>query len=461
MTVTTHSSTPHTVVTRYTPGWRKRWRATLQALLLASAVPMAASASPAPEEQPPAAQGEASGQPPKPDGDSPTPAAKVRWRPGKGLEVNSEDKRFQLVTRLRGQFLYQADDTFVAQGGRELEHGFLLRRARLLFSGHMFGEHNKFKMELAFSPRDLGFTDLSGDGSPPQTNRDNVATLAPLLDLYMTFDHLRDLTLVVGQYKIPFNRQRVISSGDLMLVDRSIVNGEFTLDRDIGVDVRSKDLFGLGLFRYYVGAYIGGGHSTYALSAPGMMTLARVEVLPLGMFEDYSEADLERVPQPRLSVGFAFAHLEKARATRGILGRTPRDEGTTDYNLFLADAMFKWRGFSAQSELIVRRGIRNPGAAVGPGGTPIATEPARNGYGWFLQAGYLLPTTELEFSARYSMIRAAESRTSLSNANEAGLGVSYYFHKHAFKLQGDYFRLWEDELSEGDNQIRVQLQTSF
>ncbi|QRK05292.1 hypothetical protein JQX13_34580 [Archangium violaceum] len=458
--MTTPASDANTHVPEHSSSARKKWGGALSALLLTSAAPMVANASPTPEAQQSEPQAEQPAAPArKPDAD--TPAAKVRWRPGKGLEVNSEDGRFRLVTRLRGQFLYQADDEFVEDGPREFTHGFLLRRARVAFSGFMFGEHNKFKMELAFSPRDLGFTDLSGDQSPPQTNRDNVATLSPLLDLYMEFDHLRDLTLVVGQYKVPFNRQRVISSGNLMLVDRSIVNSEFNLDRDIGLDLRSEDLFGLDLFRYYVGAYIGGGHSTYALSAPGLMTLARVEVLPLGSFEDYSEADLERSEKPGLSIGVAAAHVENARATRGILGRTPRDGGTTDYNLFTADAMFKWQGFSAQSEFILRQGTRNPGDAVGPGGTPVPTEAARNGYGWFVQAGYLLPVTNLEVSGRYSIIRAADDDTSLSDENEAGVGLSYYFHGHAFKLQGDFFRLWEDAFEDGNNQFRVQLQTSF
>jgi phosphate-selective porin OprO/OprP len=453
---------------------RKKWGAALSALLLTSVVPMTASASPAPEAQQPAAEaapGQSEAQQPAPQAEQPAPQAqkpeadnevvKARWRPGKGLELNSKDGRFRLVTRVRGQFLYQADDNFVEEDERELVHGFLLRRARLTFSGFMFGEHNNFKMELALSPRDLGFTDLSGGQNPPMTNRDNVATLSPLLDLYMEFDYLRDLTLVVGQYKVPFNRQRVISSGDLMLVDRSIVNSEFNVDRDIGLDLRSKDLFGLGLLRYYAGVYTGGGHSSYALGAPGLMTLARVEVLPLGLFDDYSEADVKRSPKPGLSLGVAFAHIENARGTRGILGRTPRDQGTTDYNVFTADAMFKWRGFSAQSELVVRRGSRNPGGAVNTDGSPIATEAARNGYGWFLQAGYLLPTPNLEVSARYSIVRAADSDTSLTDGNEAGLGVSYYFHGHAFKLQGDYFRLWEEDFNEGNNQIRVQLQTAF
>ena len=60
---------------------------------------------------------------------------------------------------------------------------------------------------------------------------------SPLLSYYLEFDYLRDLTVRVGQYKIPFSRQRVISSGNQQMVDRSIANGEFNLDRDIGIDI--------------------------------------------------------------------------------------------------------------------------------------------------------------------------------------------------------------------------------
>ncbi|MBZ4416247.1 porin [Myxococcus sp. RHSTA-1-4] len=442
----------------------RRWTAVVPALLLLGAAPEVAAAEQAPEAEQGSAGGAEAPKPPapeKPKADSDSPASKVRWRPGKGLEVNSEDGRFQLVTRLRGQFLYQADDNFVSEDEREFVHGFMLRRARVAFSGHLFGKHNKYKMELAFAPRDQAFTDLSGDTSPPVTDRDNVPTLSALLDLYMEFDYLRDLTLRVGQYKVPFNRQRVISSGDLMMVDRSIANAEFNLDRDLGLDLRSKDLFGLDLLRYSAGVYIGGGHSYNALAAPSLMTLARVDVLPFGTFDDYSEVDFKRSTKPGLAVGVAFAHLENARGTRGILGRTPRDGGTTDFNVLTADAMFKWQGFSAQTEFFLRDGSRNPGDAVDDEGVPVPTEAARNGYGAFLQAGYLLPTTDLEVSGRYSIIRGDDDDTSLSDSNEAGLGLSYYFHEHAFKLQGDFFRLWGEEFDEGDNQFRIQLQTAF
>ena len=156
------------------------------------------------------------------------------FRPGKGLEVRAYRDYFVLRTRLRAQFLY----TLTAPSNDDMEHSFQIRRARLTFTGSFFGKHNKFKTELAISPKDLKLTDSGLQRSP-------------LLDWFLTFDYLRDLTLRLGQYKVPYSRERVVSSGNLTFVDRSIVNKEFNVDRDLGLDIRSKDFLGLGYLRYY------------------------------------------------------------------------------------------------------------------------------------------------------------------------------------------------------------------
>jgi hypothetical protein len=228
-------------------------------------------------------------------------AGGIRYRPGKGFELKTADGDFSLTTKLRAQVLYSTESSEEA-GLVQVSEGLQIRRARVAFSGNIFGKHNKYKMELAVSPRDEG---VGASG----------VMLTPLLDWNMTFDYLPAATLVVGQYKVPYSRQRVISSGSLQFVDRSIVQGEFNLDRDIGLDIRSSDpLF--DLFRYYAGVYIGEGRGAFELTQPGLMYLGRVEVLPFGEFADYVEADFERSLKPRLSVGVAYAYLDNAGATR-------------------------------------------------------------------------------------------------------------------------------------------------
>lgn len=399
--------------------------------------------APPPPEPSPAVSG-AEPTPPEPPSDRLDPK-KARFDPGKGVSFQSEDKTFALAMRLRAQFLY----TVLDESGEDLTHLLQIRRARLQFLGHVFSKHYKYKAEFAFSPRDQGVRDDVGP------------TVTPLLDWYVELDHLQDANLRVGQYKVPFNRQRVISSGDLQLVDRALAQGEFNLDRDVGLHVFSPDIGKLGYLRYYAGAWMNQGRDARNFTGYDMMYMARVEVLPFGMFADYKEADLERRTEPGLSIGVAYAFLDDALRDRGILGSVPDDEGTTDIHALAADVLFKLKGLSIFGELYYRTGDRNPGAAVDEMGNPIPASPTRDGFGWFLQAGYLLPQQPIEVAARYSEVRPVGDDSALTDEHELGAGVSWYRGGHSLKLQADYFRGWGNDFSEGSNQVRVQLQVAY
>ncbi len=374
-------------------------------------------------------------------------SASAHYMPGKGLTIASKDGKFKIATRLR----VQPRITVENDSGAPAEVGMLLRRARLQFAGNSFGKHNKFKAEFAFSPRDLRIKNIDGNTLTRET---------PLLTWYMEFDHVRDLTVRLGQYKLPFSRQRVISSGNLQMVDRSIANGEFNIDRDMGLDVRSKDLFGLGMFKYHAGIYNGEGRSSFQGGNTDFLYLARVEYLPLGMFKDYSEGDHQRLAKPGLAIGLGYINARGAQGTRVNRNGRPADGGTTDYQSAVADITFKYQGFAFSSEVFWRDGDRNDGGAVDEMGNAIATEAARNGIGWFAQAGYLLPKLPIEFTGRFGQIKAADE-SSLSDKSELGMAASYYFAQHPFKLQADAFQLWGDEFSDGTTQVRVQMQYSF
>ena len=384
-------------------------------------------------------------------------ASQSRFRSGKGLNFQSVDGQFALIPRLRAQFRYE----YFNPDDGDASQAILIRRARLQFKGHMYGHHNRFKVELAFSPHDVGTT----DGGP---------TTSPLLDWYMDFTQYRDLSLRVGQYKVPHNRQRNISSGSLQQVDRSVVNGEFNVDRDLGADVGSKDLFGLDLLKYRLGVFAGQGRNTNTAEDLGVMVLGRIELLPFGMFKDYSEADLARTQVARLSIAVAYAHVGNAPNNRGIKGSTPADGGTSDTHHFVADSIFKYAGFSFQTEFMARVGERNAGDARDDVGDLVPVEGLRDGWGVMGQLGYVLPQTRFEISARAGTNRRFGTESVMTERTEAGGALSYYFAGHPFKLQADYFRLGEKPYTsvasgleavagplENEHRARVQLQASF
>lgn len=372
---------------------------------------------------------------------------KAYWKPGTGLTIKSADGEFGLATRLRLQTLA----TFQDEPGERADTGIILRRARLQFKGNTFGKHFKFKSELAFSPRDLRFKSIDGNTVPRES---------PLLTWYVELDHIRDLTVRFGQYKLPFSRQRVISSGNQQMVDRSIANGEFNIDRDIGIDIRSKDLFGLGKFRYYLGIYNGEGRSAFSNGNTNLMYLARVEFLPLGLFKDYSEGDHQRLARPGVSIGMGYVYAHEALGTRINRNGGFADGGTANFHDVVGDVTFKYQGLSLSSEVFYRTGTRDSGGALDEMGNPIPTEALRKGIGWFAQAGYLLPKMPVEFAGRFGQI-LGRGDTALSDQNEAGVAASYYFAHHPLKIQADAFQLWGDDFGDGTTRVRVQMQVAF
>jgi len=370
----------------------------------------------------------------------------IKFRPGKGVEINSADDKFQLRIRVRVQMLYTYvhDENLGPNEGDEPEanlNDFRLRRARFIFQGTFFGKDNQYKLEI------------------DPLRKDNV-----VLDYYLDFTKNRDIQVRVGQYKISSNRQRVISSGNLQMVDRSQVNSEFSLDRDIGIDLRSRDFLGLNKMRYVLGAASGNGLNNPQFTDFSMVYLVRVEYLPMGIFRDYSEVDFART-KPRLSIGATYSFFHKASQARGMVGLPFADGGTADYHFVYVDALFKARGFFAFTEFAFRTGQRNIGDITpsDPDYDPDLPTDPRNGLGWMLQAGYLIPNTRFEFAGRGALIQANSKRaaTSLNDAYGVTFSASWYFARHPFKIQADVSQLWEDTFAEGSTVFRLQLQASL
>ncbi|MBK8257409.1 MAG: hypothetical protein IPK82_32670 [Polyangiaceae bacterium] len=384
--------------------------------------------------------------------------ALVKFKPGTGAVISTADEKFSLAVRARIQLRYDLEVPHEPEA--EPEHLFQVRRMRLQFQGNAFGKHNKFYVQLGLSPRDMT-GGLIAD--VPQTR------INPLRDARLEFDHLRDLTVWVGQMKIPFSRQRVVSSGNLEMVDRSIVNEEMQVDRDLGIQFLSKDLFGLNQLAYNIGVFMGEGRNAFEFTDFGLLWVARVEWLPFGKFDDYSEGDLARSTHPGLSIGVAYAFHDNAIGTRSVHGNIPKDGGTSDIHHFNADALFKYRGLSTHLSFHYRDGERNPGDAVDEDGNPIPVELPRNGVALLAQVGCMLPFGDLQAVGRYGTIANLDTTTSsMLSRSELAAGLSYYFGGHQYKIQVDYTRLWDDTLTNpdggiqnGTDRLRAQVQLSL
>jgi phosphate-selective porin OprO and OprP len=371
--------------------------------------------------------------------EAPVGPADVVFRPGKGLVVSSADGRFALRSQWRMQLRYVLTEP---PGDDPLEQAFQLRRARWTWSGHFFGEHNRFEFELNLSPQDVGLDELGVQNGP-------------LRDAFVQFTHLRDLTLAVGQMKVSYSRQFNVSSGDLMLVDRSAAHDEFSLDRDVGLQLTSDDLGGTGRIGYSLGLFSGQGAYGWEPADLGLLYVARLELLPAGPFAADEESDQARSRSPKVAVGAAVAYLDEAPRDRGITGSTPADGGTTDTRHATGDIAFRFAGVSADAAVHWRDGDRN----AGPLGGPVA--PPRDAVGAMVQAGWLLPCTRFEPAARWARVRPTHAGSAVDPVEELGLGASWYVAEHAYKLQTDVFRRTSPAWPEPEVEARVQLQASI
>jgi hypothetical protein len=145
-----------------------------------------------------------------------------------------------------------------------------------------------------------------------------------------------------------------------------------------------------------------------------------------------------------------------------MIGQEFADGGTADYHFVFADAIFKARGFSALTEFAFRTGRRKIGdITTDPDGNPVVPTNPRNGLGWMLQAGYLIPNTRFEFAGRGALIQATRSPTSLDDSYAVTGSVSWYFARHPFKIQADVSQIWEDRWNDGATTFRLQLQASL
>lgn len=379
------------------------------------------------------------------------PFGRATYRPGGGVTLKSQDGRFAIAVSSWAQLLFTAKHEQLPPSGAAPTTATLeLRRARLVIQGHAFSPNIKYYAHLMFSPKDLAF-------------KDGVPHRGPLFQWYTSFTRFKHANVQAGFFFVPYARQRMQPLPRLQFADTSTASYEFTLDQDIGIQVSSPDIAGLGLMRYYAGVFMGEGYDWYRPSDFGLTYMGRFEVLPLGMFEDFSEADFERPLRPKLSIGGAYAYSDRDHRTRAISGTGFADGGTMRSHNVTGDLMFKWAGLSVLADVYLRRASRQSGGLHDEEGLPIAVQAARNGHGWTAQMGLFLPRTRGEVVARSAGVRPPSAlTTSLARLDEVGGGFNYYFYRHALKLQLDYIHTWGPALPTGrGDQMRLQLQVVF
>jgi len=349
---------------------------------------------------------------------------------GKGLiNFTAKDSTFSIKFAPRIQFRSTSSWNHDGDKYTNADHNFLIRRARLKFDGFAYSTKLRYKIELGLSNRDI-----SG------ANDFNRNTPRYILDAVLMWNFAPNWDLWVGQTKLPGNVERVISSANLQLIDRSLLNSRFTLDRDIGIQLRHTTKLGKDfLMREKLSISQGEGRNVTEGNEGGHQYTARVEFLPFGAFKskgDYKGSDLKREQKPKLSLTFTYNYNQDAVRERGFGGdymlRNDESLYETDQTTIFADAMFKYKGFSFMGEYAKRTAEDEIAKELDgtPTGDIVLTGNALN-----LQAGYLFKNN-YEIAARYTTL-SYETVTNALPTNQYTIGVNKFIVGHKLKVQSD------------------------
>lgn len=368
----------------------------------------------------------------------------------KGLVFEGDDGNYKMRFRIRGQFQFFVNDP---EEGL-VQTSFRVRRLRLQWDG------NAFRPWFLYTVQIDALDDLI------------------LRDAYFTFAYNKQIAPRVGQFKVPYNREELNSSSALQLVERSIVNDEFGLERDLGTVIMGG-LGGGNNFSYSGGVFNGDGRNAVSVDS-NLLYAGRIQ-LGLGGGDDkkfdagssFATAKAyELVPNfakdPTFVIGFAAATLPGLNCER----KTPNSAvcpriaelgfPQSDFTQITGDVSFKMPWFNIEGEY--------DGRWLAPDTGPQDTAYDQ---GFRVQAGAFLMPKTVEIAGRFAYIdydtksSVVPPGVSVSKAQWALTpGLNYYMsHDHRWKIQADYSfvrsEFTQGEPNQDDNIFRLQLQAYF
>lgn len=347
---------------------------------------------------------------------------------GKGIKVMANDSSASMKINVRVQNLLDIGYDELSQ---ETSYNFLVRRQRLKFSGFAVDKDLRYKLEFGFSNRDQGNSRTKDFGS----NGSNI-----ILDAVIKYYLFENFDIWLGQTKIPSNRERVISSGDLQFVDRSLLNANFNIDRDAGIQLRYK--FGEDFVVKPKFAFTAGeGRNLTVNNQGGFAYTFNLEFLPFGEFfgkkGDYVSSDLNFSKDPKLVIGTIFSFNDATTRQGGQIGSFVFDTSgnivTNDMFSLFADLHFKYSGWSIMAEYANKTVEKNYSNLT----SNFLTGSAIN-----FQLAYLF-RNYWELSGRYTHVEPDNDFSGVKDLNEYTLGVSKYITGHKLKVQSDvaYFEM--------------------
>lgn len=287
--------------------------------------------------------------------------AEVRWN--NGLTVEPEGKE---TFTLRANGLLQPRYEYESRDSDGQTHSSMsIQRARAKVSGTAYTEHLRYGGQVEFAGNNVD-----------------------LLDAWVEYRRFDPYYLRMGQFAVPFNRERDLGVANLLGTQRSIVNREFQwpTGRDAGFMVTRKRVDGL---RYRVGVFGGGGRGSVESSSNGMLASGRLTYELLGEYEA-RESFHESLEGTNLSLGVGSYYAHKNNVNNRDWFAGPSSDTA---NVLAGTLDVQWRSGPVNlSASYVHRSVESH-----PG-----TQGRYDGNGYSVEGGYVLESGGPFLTARHA-----------------------------------------------------------
>jgi phosphate-selective porin OprO and OprP len=392
-------------------------------------------------------------------------APKTAYKPGAGFSWKTADGLFSLNIggRMQVRFTYGIDD----DNDDDLQD-FATQRVRLWLKGVAFDPKLTYEIQFdvngdlpkgSVSPGTVATSGGSDGNSDGNIDTGSISTasasftgadrLVELKDAFLNYEISgKAFQLKGGQFKVPYSRHQLTSSGRQSFVDRTTTDPIFAPGRSKGAMFWGA----LGgekndLFEYNAGAFNGEGENL-PNNDDGLMWAGRVAVNPTGAVA-YSESDLrpEEDRPFRIALGVNALYHQNDN-------RTANNDDAWSIGL---DLTAMWCGFFFTGEFHHRE--------VDPTGALTSDTDID---GWFAQLGYMIVPQTFEIGFRVAEVdwdyAGSPSGTSPTGQRE-WLGVlNYFWHDHNLKAQLDFGHVEARTFNanaEDEWRLRVQVQLVF
>lgn len=331
----------------------------------------------------------------------------------KGFQFSTPDKNYSLHLEARLQFRFATpndqspvnfDDFF-----QDNKTSFKINRARLKIGGNAYKPWLKYYFEYELAQGNL-------------------------LDFRVMIERWDFFKIKIGQWKTYYSRERIISSGKQQMLDRSIINRPFTIDRQQGIEFYGR-IFPETFydFTYHISVLTGTGRGSTINDDNHLLYVGRLQYNLFGRELEMTGSDIKFHEKPSALLAIATA-TNRSQYTRfssagggNLVGYDSNEPGQYRINQALFETALKYRGFSWQNENHIKKI------------TDYKTNTDRTLTGYYLQAGYFFSNIldfvpkPLEVAGIYAHY-TPNTDFGYSKEQEMGMAFNWFFKEHRNKL---------------------------